>query len=178
MSRLSNFRRAWPARWSTSSDSIDEEKHVLKYTPIIPAILITPPPSPSISINVGHHAHSAETSWPVSEPNPFYLQPPQYLYPLHRDYHREPRHRSLDRRQPEGPRWWTLIAVFLLLIISSALHAMHNIHLSEARVRDESAHGFARQEPDEGAWIPNPVSGDSSPVSFRFELPRFLEWLA
>jgi hypothetical protein len=154
----------------------DEEKHVSKYTPAVPTIIITPPSSPIIS--AGHHAHSAKTSWPISEPNPLYLHPMHYIQPLHRDLPRESRHRSFERRQREGPRWWTLTAVLLLLIISSSLHGMYSIHSSEARACNESAHGLARQEPEEGACIPNPVDGGHSLASFRFELPRFFEWLA
>ncbi len=173
MGRLSKFRRAWPARWSTSSDSIDKEKHVSKDTPIVPTIVITPPSSPNFS--TGHDAHSIESSWPISEPNPLYLQPTHYLHPPHNGYPRESRHRSLVRRQ-HG--WWILTAVFFLLIISSSLHGMYSIHLSEAGARNESADGPARQEPEEGAWIPGPVGGQSSFVIYRFQLPRFLDWLA
>lgn len=169
MGHLSNVRRA---RWPAPSDSIDEEKAVSKYIPVVPTIVITPPPSPNISS--GQQAHSHETSWPISEPNPFYLQPPPYLLPLHNDCRRESRHRSLVRGQ-HG--WRTLIAVLILLIISSSLHGMYSIHLSEARTRDISTNGRARQEAGEGALTPNPVSGDSSVVSLRFELPQFFDWL-
>lgn len=168
MSRLSKFRRAWPARRSTSSDSIDEEKRVPEETPLVPTIIITPPPSPNRD-----HAHRAETGWPISEPNPFYLQPLPYLRPLYHDYLRESRHPSLERRQHK-PSWWTLAAVFLLLIISSSLHNMYSIHSSEAGGRDELAAGLTRQEPDEPARVP-PVDGGSSVVPFRSEMPRFIE---
>ena len=65
----------------------------------------------------------------------------------------------------------------LLLIASISLYGMYVIHSSEGRALDDLAAGLARQEPDEGAWIPNAHNVDSSVVSFRFELPRFLEWL-
>ena len=169
MGRSSKCR---PARWSTSSDSNDKEKHVSKDIPMVPTIVITPPPSPSFSTS--HHAHSNESSWPISEPNPFYLQPSHYLHPSYHGHPRESRHRSLVRRQ-HG--WWALTAVFFLLIISSSLHGMYISHLSEARARNESIHRPARQEPEEEVWIPDPVGGHSSIVTHRFELPRFLDWL-
>ena len=143
---------------------------------MVPTIVITPPPSPDLE--VGHHAHSAEPSWSMYEPNPFYLQPPPYLHFPHRDYLRESRHRSLERHRHEGSLWRTLIAVILLLITSSSLYGMYSLHLSEAQALDDLAAGLARQEPDEGARIPNPHSEYPSVVPFRFELPRFLEWLA
>ena len=171
MSHLPKVRHPWPARWSTSSDSSDEEKRVPKDIPLVPTILITPPPSPT-----RQHAHPAETAWSTSKPNPFYLYPPPYLRPLHHDYLNEPRHRSLERRHHKGS-WWTLAAVFLLLILSSSLHSMYSIHSSEARERDGLAAGLTRQEPDEPTRA-LPVDSGSSVVPFRFELPRFLEWLA
>ena len=168
MSRLSNVRHA---RWPPPSDSIDEEKGISKYTPVVPTIVITPPLSPNIGAG---QAHSYETSWPISEPNPFYLQPPQYLLPLHNDCRRELRHRSLVRGR-HG--WRTLTSVLILLMLSSSLHGVYSTQLSEARTRDISANGRARQEAGEGAWTPNPVSGDPSFVSLRFELPQFFDWL-
>ena len=171
MGRSSKFRRAWPARWSTSPDSIDKEKHQPKDSALVPTIVITPPPSPNVSAR--HHAHSDQTNWRIHEPNPFYLQPSQYLHPPHYDYPRESRRRSLVRRQCG---WWTLTAIFFLLIISSSLHDMYIIHLSEARARDESAYGPARQEPDKGTTTPGLVGGHSSSVIARFELPRLLDW--
>lgn len=173
MGRSSKFRRTWPARWSTSLDSIGEEKHLPRDTPSVPTIVITPPPSPNVS--TGHQARSDETSWPIPEPNPFYLQPSHYLHPLHHGYPIESRHRSLVRRHCG---WWTLTAIFCLLIISSSLHDMYIIHLSEARTRDESAYGPARQEPDKGARISDPVGNHSSFIISRVELPRLLDWSA
>src|SRR5258706_6039347 len=97
MGRLSKFRHAEPARWSTSSDSIDKEKHVSKDTPMVPTIVITPPPSPNFSTS--RHAHSNESSWPIPEPNPLYLQPSHYLHPSYHGYPRGSRHRSPVRTQ-------------------------------------------------------------------------------
>jgi len=173
MSRFSTFRLAWPARWATSLGSIDEEKHLSKDTLIVPTIVITPPPSPAF----GYHPHSAGTSWLISEPDPLYLHPPLYLRPLYHNYLRTSRHRSLESRRRKGSWWWTLTAVILLLITSISLHGLYSIHSSEGRALDGLAAGLARQEPDEGASIPD-VHGDPSVVFFHFELPRFLEWLA
>ena len=173
MGRSSKFRRAWPARWSTSPDSIDEEKHLPNGTALVPTIVITPPPLPNVS--AGHQAHSDQTSWPIPKPNPFYLRPSHYLHPLHPGYPRESRHRSLVRRQCG---WWALTAILFLLMISSSLHDIYIIHLSEARAREESAYGPARQEPDKGARISDPVGNHSSFIISRVELPRLLDWSA
>lgn len=54
---------------------------------------------------------------------------------------------------------------------------MYITHLPEARARNESVHGPAHLEPEEEAWIPDPVGSHSSFVTYRFELPRFLDWL-
>jgi len=150
MGSLSRFRYAWPA----PPDSFDEEKHVPMDTLTVPTIVITPPPSPNIG--VGHHTHSYETSWPISEPNPFYLQPPPYLRPLHHGCLRQSRHRPLMRGH-HG--WWTLTLVLILLITSSSLHGMYSINSSGrvARARDKSANEAARQEAVEG-----PDGGDST----------------
>jgi hypothetical protein len=172
MSRLSSFRYPWPAR-STSSESFDEEKHVSKDIPTIPTIIITPPPS--LDLAAGNHALSAES---IFAPDPFYLQPPLHPHLRLYDYLRKSQHPALERRQQKGLRW-TLIAMFLLLLISSSLHGVYITNASDARASDDSEDGLVYQEPDEGtAWDPHPLGGDSPIVSFRFELPRFLEWLA
>ena len=167
MIRFLAFQPGWAARSPTPPDSIDEEKHQSKHISIVPAIVITPPPSPVLG--VGHHAHSAGTNW---ERDLVYLHPPPYLHPLYHNYLRESRHGSLERRR----LWWrTLSTVMLLLIITISLYGMYGTHSSEGRDREDLAAGRARQEP---TWIPNAHASDASAVSFRFEPPRLLKWLA